>query len=143
MKLKKSQIFFICYYAVALLTAALAIILFYDHLRVTLFSFFPCLWIVGFLLFAYCDPLRSNIREERFKPFAAFLWKCFVPIPFPFIFFFSTPAKLLIGLLILPGIVIISIYCDFKINQESKQILSQRKQELKKQQEREELGKWK
>ena len=143
MKLKKSQIFFISYYTVAVLATVLAIILFYDHLRLSLFSFFPCVWIAGFCLFAYCDPLRWNIREEHFKPFAAFLWKCFVPIPFPFIFFFSTPAKLLIGLLIMPVIMIISGYIDFKINQESKQILGQRKQELKKQQEREELGKWK
>ena len=49
----------------------------------------------------------------------------------------------LIGLLIMPVIMIISGYVDFKINQESKQILAQRKQELKKQKENEEFGKWK
>lgn len=143
MKLKKSQIFFICYYVVTVLATALAGVLFYDHLCVTVFSLLPCFVIAGFGLFAYCEPLRWNVRDERFAPFAAFLWKCFIPLPLPFIFFFPNLAKMLICLLILLGIVIISIYTNFKINQESGQILAQNKQELKKQQEREELGKWK
>ena len=64
MKLKKSQIFFISYYTVAVLATVLAIILFYDHLRLSLFSFFLAFGLRDFA-FSLIAILSVGIYERN------------------------------------------------------------------------------
>lgn len=143
MKLKKSHIFFICYYGAAITGMALAMVLLWDKHSLSVFSLIPCLVFLGLFLYVCCDPIHRITHDLRFKSFAVTIWMLCIPLPLPFIFFFHDIVKCLSCLVIFCGIVVITYYSNFKIRKESEQQRQKRQKEREQQERLESQGKWK
>jgi len=143
LKLKKTHLFFICYYALAIIGTALAAVLLWDKRSLSVYSLIPCLVILGLVLYACCDPLRRITHDLRFKSFAITVWMLCVPLPLPFILFFHNMAKGLSCRVIFLGIIVIRCYSDFKIRKESEKQQKESQKERKRQEQLESQGKWK
>ena len=144
MKVKKTQIFWIGYYGVAIIGNVLAAALLRDKWMLSAYSFFPCLFIIGLIYLARCGTFRHNTMDDaRFKPFIRKLWMLFAPLPLSFVLFFPDFAKCLSGLFILIGIIIIAVYQDFEIKKEADALRLQKQKERRAQEQLEESGKWK
>ena len=184
MKLKKSWIFWICYYVATAISTGVSICFFNDRLNVGMFSIFPAGYISICVFGAWFFPsqFRYNHRHvflptrSRFVAgdistrglriryrksegfsientptygyncpedhFASKVFLLTLSIFVPFVFFFSTTAKILIGFCLLIPPFAALIYGIFVQKKETDMHNSKLKQQPKIQQEREELGKW-
>lgn len=144
MKPKKWRIFIGCYYILLTVIMVLAIVLLRNHLTLTYCSLLPCLYIIDLALYAFKDPLFANIRYNRAcKEHAKKAWRLLLPLPVPFIFFFSDLAKASSFFPIGVGLLYITLYSTYQIRKDT--ILHNKKvhAELKEQERRENEGDWK
>ncbi len=173
MKFKKSWIFWICYYSVAIIGNVLLLILFSSNLSISAYSLFPIGYILLSLYLAWYYPSQFRIKfdqitsiEMRIKynkeegivvspppkkeeywreddKFASKIFLACIPILFPFIFFLSIGAKIISGLFLLFPYAATTIYCIVKIKKEIDTHQKKLTADLEAQNKKEELGKWK
>lgn len=173
MKLKKSHIFFICYYAAAITGTVLAVVLCKDRLQFNSWSAFPIVYILISVYLSWFYPSRFRIKYDQITSikmrvkykkgdglvvapprkeedywreddkFASKIFLACIPVILPFIFFFPLGAKISSGLFLLIPYAATTIYCIVVIKKEIDTHNVKLQQQLKDQQEQEELGKWK
>ncbi len=173
MKLKKSHIFFICYYAAAIIGTVLAATLLRDKWNFNAWSGFPIAYIVISIYLSWFYPSRFRIKFDQITSikmrvkyekgdgivvspppneedywreddkFASNIFLACIPLFFPFIFFLPFGAKIFSGIFLLIPYAATTIYCIVVIKKEIDTHNAKIEQQLKDQQEQEELGKWK
>ncbi len=173
MKLKKSHIFFIFYYATAMIGTALAALFLRDHLIFNDWSAFPIAYILLSAYLAWFYPSRFRIKYDQMTSvkmrvkyekgsgivvnsppkeedywreddkFASKIFLACIPVILPFIFFFPLGAKISSGLFLLIPYAATTIYCIVVIKKEIDTHNDKLQQQLNEQQKQEELGKWK
>ena len=173
MKLKKSYIFFISYYAAAILGTVLAAVLLRERVNFSAWSAFPIAYILLSTYLAWFYPSRFRIKYDQITSikmrvkyekengivvapppdeedywreddkFASKIFLACIPVILPFIFFFPFGAKIFSGLFLLIPYAATSVYCVVVVKKEIDTHNANLQQQLKSQQEREELGKWK
>ncbi len=179
MKFKKSWIFWICYYAAAIIGNVLAAFLLRDKWNFNAWSAFPIIFtaLSLFWLFYSSSKFYTNLMEEgriqhhkryhkyfdeeryrakrrayeqneavqkkdaRDMKFYKGFMLLLIPFFWMYIFFFSNYAKAFSW--IFPGIAFIVVGLWVILHDCSGETGTQQEKELKEQQEREELGKWK
>ncbi|MBE6630880.1 MAG: hypothetical protein E7624_08550 [Ruminococcaceae bacterium] len=168
MKFKKSWIFWICYYAAAIIGNVLAAFLLRDKWNFNAWSAFPIAYILILLFFSWYCPSELHYKRvfeksdlagtpewyqtafrQGIRPTLVFLSAfCLFCVPFYFMFviFFASMAKfssfLFAGCLYIIALLLWTLKLDPEIkNKKAQKALLE--QEKKEQQEREELGKWK
>ncbi len=173
MKLKKLHIFFICYYAAAIIGNVLAAVLLRDRLNFSAWSAFPIAYILISIYLSWFYPSRFRIKIRQIKSiemrvkyekgngivvspppneedywreddkFASKIFLACIPPFFPFIFFLPFGAKILSGLFLLIPYAATTIYCIVFIKKQTEAHNAKLQQQRKDQQKQEELGKWK
>ena len=179
MKFKKSWIFWICYYGIAIIGNVLAAVLLRDKWNFNGWSAFPIgyiafsiflLWyfpsehylescvktafiyarryfkIDEYTFYEECKKTRDPARYHSQIRCLIYLTLLSISIFIPFVLFFSAEAKILsiliVSVVFLLGIFIWIFLFD-PLRKERKLKQKSLEQELKEQQQREELGKWK
>ena len=167
MKSKKVWIFWICYYTIMLAANVLALIFFREHIQISWLSLISIIES-GFFVAATINPVyffcaytyghcyRSvpkmyEIHQEYFDELIRIcgqpirtLSMLFPPLYLPSVFFFTYLPKLLIPTFLSMGLFLfMSIYTKIQEIKNEREKDKQLQKELKEQQQREELGKWK
>jgi hypothetical protein len=165
---KKSNIFFLCYYAVFIVGTALAAFLLFDHLAFNAWSVAPiACFVLSLFLVWFCESGRAQTLsdkhelhdaawnmgrdytpskyEEPMFHHIAVSYLVIAPFFLPLIPFFSGESKAILSIvLFLLGCFSYLVYhiCGY-LAKEDKEKRMKEDQLKKEQQEREELGKWK
>ena len=148
------------YYIVTALFNVLAVVFFYRQINISFFSLVPFLLML-LMLFqgfyfkksaeeaemggtstAYGSDLTTSEEKKLFSYNADSLF-AFIPLLVPFILFFPSGFKLLSILVYLLGFVSGSLFYRVRSNKERHRRAQAQKEDLKKQRQREEQGRWK
>ena len=147
----------IFYYIILLAINIVAIVVFRNNVNITAISILPVVLLVLSIFQAIY--LHNNRRKKDFNtnnnsPLTEKEWECMtvymrnafiicIPLYLPFIFFFDWWTKIISLLIYFIGFTGGTIYYRIKHGNELKARFSKEDEEIKKQKENEELGKWK
>ena len=162
---------FLIYYATVVAATLLAAVFLNGYVRMNIFSLIPMIDIVVIALYALrtrkYENLQSSLRSLKFSKrggdshfqmnapavydttfdrLEELVYLVCVPLPLPFVFFFSDNIKLIASAiaLCLPFVIpLVWLPLFIRQLQESKREHEQRRKELEEQKKREEMGQWK